>query len=204
MAKSKSAYSIPGKQGKFDTHIIVVWVDNEAGVLANQVIVWDRFQRHLIDAGFSINIGGKDRQCFATDSSGIGYDQEVFYETEEDISSRREKGLLKSFYSRIITQMATVIINVPVFKHNGITGLSGCLKNLAFGSVNNTSRFHSNPLNCDPAISEIFAHTVIKDKLVLIVVTSFGLPFLIFFFDRIFFSLTTPTENPAISNFPFA
>ena len=34
MAKSKSAYSVPGKQGKFDTHIIVVWVDNEAGVLA--------------------------------------------------------------------------------------------------------------------------------------------------------------------------
>ena len=34
MAKSRSAYSIPGKQGKFDTHIIVVWVDNEPGVLA--------------------------------------------------------------------------------------------------------------------------------------------------------------------------
>ena len=34
MVKAKSAYSIPGKQGKFDTHIIVVWVDNEAGVLA--------------------------------------------------------------------------------------------------------------------------------------------------------------------------
>ena len=34
MAKSKSAYSTPGKQGKLDTHIIVVWVDDEAGVLA--------------------------------------------------------------------------------------------------------------------------------------------------------------------------
>ena len=34
MAKSKSAYSVPGKQGKLDTHIIVVWVDDEAGVLA--------------------------------------------------------------------------------------------------------------------------------------------------------------------------
>ena len=34
MAKSKSAYSDPGKKGKLDTHIIVVWVDNEAGVLA--------------------------------------------------------------------------------------------------------------------------------------------------------------------------
>ena len=37
MIKSKSAYSIPGKKQKFDTHIIVVWVDNEAGVLARVV-----------------------------------------------------------------------------------------------------------------------------------------------------------------------
>jgi len=37
MASSKSAYSTPGKQGKYDTHIIVVWVDNEAGVLARVV-----------------------------------------------------------------------------------------------------------------------------------------------------------------------
>ncbi len=37
MNKSKSAYSIPGKKGKLDTHIIVVWVDNEAGVLARVV-----------------------------------------------------------------------------------------------------------------------------------------------------------------------
>ena len=37
MNKPKSAYSIPGKLGKMDTHIIVVWVDNEAGVLARVV-----------------------------------------------------------------------------------------------------------------------------------------------------------------------
>ena len=34
MPKSKSAYSVAGKKEKLDTHIIVVWVDNEAGVLA--------------------------------------------------------------------------------------------------------------------------------------------------------------------------
>ena len=34
MTNSRSAYSTPGKQGKLDTHIIVVWVDNETGVLA--------------------------------------------------------------------------------------------------------------------------------------------------------------------------
>ena len=37
MVNPKSAYSIPTKKGKFDTHIFVVWVDNEAGVLARVV-----------------------------------------------------------------------------------------------------------------------------------------------------------------------
>ena len=37
MANSKSAYSVAGKKQKFDTHIIVVWVDNESGVLARVV-----------------------------------------------------------------------------------------------------------------------------------------------------------------------
>ncbi|RPG98958.1 MAG: acetolactate synthase small subunit [Candidatus Pelagibacter sp. TMED118] len=37
MPKSKSAYSTAGKKGKLETHIIVVWVDNEAGVLARVV-----------------------------------------------------------------------------------------------------------------------------------------------------------------------
>ena len=37
MAKFKSAYSEPTKLGKEDYHIIVVWVDNEAGVLARVV-----------------------------------------------------------------------------------------------------------------------------------------------------------------------
>ena len=37
MAKSKSAYSTPTKLGKIDTHIIVVWVDNEASVLSRVV-----------------------------------------------------------------------------------------------------------------------------------------------------------------------
>ena len=34
MPKSKSAYSTPGKIGKLERHILVIWVDNEAGVLA--------------------------------------------------------------------------------------------------------------------------------------------------------------------------
>ncbi len=37
MTKSKSAYSEPRKFGKSEYHIIVVWVDNEAGTLARVV-----------------------------------------------------------------------------------------------------------------------------------------------------------------------
>ena len=37
MPKSKSAYSTPTKIGKLDTNIFVIWVDNEAGVLARVV-----------------------------------------------------------------------------------------------------------------------------------------------------------------------
>ena len=37
MGKSKSAYSEPTKLGKEDHHIIVVWVDNESGVLARVI-----------------------------------------------------------------------------------------------------------------------------------------------------------------------
>ena len=37
MANLKSAYSLSNKKEKLSTHIIVVWVDNEAGVLARVV-----------------------------------------------------------------------------------------------------------------------------------------------------------------------
>jgi acetolactate synthase-1/3 small subunit len=37
MQKSKSAYSFSTKKQKTDTYIFVVWVDNEAGVLARVV-----------------------------------------------------------------------------------------------------------------------------------------------------------------------
>ena len=141
-----------------------------AGVLRNQIIIWDRFESHLINAGYEINQSDRGVRCFASDSQGVGYDDEVFYETEKDVRVRRENGSIVSRYTNLLTKELTVVINVPVMKHHGIAGVSGCLKNLAFGSVDNTHRFHSNPLNCNPAIADIYAHTVLKDKVVLNIV----------------------------------
>ena len=62
MAKSKSAYSIPGKKGKLDTHIIVVWVDNEAGKTIHDSIA---DIREAIDFCISISfLDSELRICF--------------------------------------------------------------------------------------------------------------------------------------------
>ncbi len=159
---------------RLSTHRIIVdkIIDGlyGTGVLKNQIVIWDRFESHLIDAGYEINQSDRGVRCFASDSEGVGYDDEVFYETEKDVVVRRENESIVSRYTKLLTQELTVVINVPVMKHHGIAGVSGCLKNLAFGSVDNTYRFHSNPLNCNPAIADIFAHTVLKDKVVLNIV----------------------------------
>ena len=163
---------LAGKQ--FSTRRIVVDKIIEglygAGVLNNQIVIWDRFEAHLINAGFKINRTDQGVRVYASDSPDVGYDDAVFYETKKDSIVRRENGSKKSRYSKIVTRDIDVIINVPVMKHHAMTGVSGCLKNLAFGSVDNTRRFHPSPLHGDPAIAEIFDHEILRDKAVLNIV----------------------------------
>ena len=159
---------------ELSTHSIIVdkIVDGlyGAGVLRKQIIIWDRFEEHLLNAGYPIKQDEADVRTFASDTEGIGYDDEVFYESEKDSVARRENESTLSRYSRIVTQQVDVLINVPVLKHHAMAGVSGCLKNLAFGSVDNTRRFHGKPIYCNPAIAEILEHKVLKKKLVLNIV----------------------------------
>ena len=159
---------------ELSTHSIIVDKIVEglygAGVLRKQIIIWDRFEEHLLNAGYPIKQDEADVRTFASDTEGIGYDDEVFYESEKDSVARRENESTHSRYSRIVTQQVDVLINVPVLKHHAMAGVSGCLKNLAFGSVDNTRRFHGKPLYCNPAIAEILEHKVLKEKLVLNIV----------------------------------
>lgn len=159
---------------ELSTHSIIVDKIVEglygAGVLRKQIIIWDRFEAHLLNAGYPIKQDEADVRTFASDTEGIGYDDEVFYESEKDSVARRENESTLSRYSRIVTQQVDVLINVPVLKHHAMAGVSGCLKNLAFGSVDNTRRFHGKPIYCNPAIAEILEHKVLKEKLVLNIV----------------------------------
>lgn len=49
----------------------------------------------------------------------------------------------RSFMSRLVTEKLTKIINVPNMKDHGASGVTGCLKNVAYGSFSNVARSHA-------------------------------------------------------------
>lgn len=134
-----------------------------AGVKENNIIVWDRFSYHLIKAGFPLNQGSSGVRCYGTEPTA-GYDKNIYYESLDDEYSLRQDDGARSLFSTIVTQHVTAIINVPVMKDHGIAGVTLCLKNLAFGAINNTPRFHPSPYFCDPASAEVCALPILRDK----------------------------------------
>jgi uncharacterized protein (DUF362 family) len=72
-----------------------------------------------------------------------------------------------SYFSKICTQHVTKIINVPILKNAGPT-VTLCLKNLAFGSISNTSRLHKQLWA--ETCAEVPAFAPLRDKVVLNIV----------------------------------
>ena len=134
-----------------------------AGVKENNIIVWDKEEKYLLEADYFINTSEKGVRCYATEPTA-GYDKDVFYETDEDEPDLREEDDTRSLFSNIVTKHVTAIINVPVMKDHPITGVTLCLKNITFGSVNNAPRFHPDPFYGDPMIAEVYSHPMLKGK----------------------------------------
>ena len=49
----------------------------------------------------------------------------------------------RSNLMRLVSERVTKIVNVPNMKDHGATGVTGCLKNLAYGSFSNVARTHA-------------------------------------------------------------
>lgn len=141
--------------GNLSTQVPVVMaiVDGliKAGVTPGDIIIWDRTDRELRNAGFTISTGTGSVRCFGT----TGYESR-----ENDINGTRFK------LSKILTEEIDVLINVPLMKHHGSSGVTMSLKN-HYGSINNPGNQHQN--SCDPHIANINSHNVIKSKTKLIV-----------------------------------
>jgi uncharacterized protein (DUF362 family) len=139
--------------GKGSTHPELVEGISErlkqVGIKANNIVIWDRFNSDLEDAGFKIRTGGNNERCFGNDAIGFEQDLEVF-------------GLAGSRVCKTVTRICDGIINLPVLKDHGIAGVTISLKNL-FGAIHNPHKYHLNI--GDPYIADVFMLPSIRKKI---------------------------------------
>jgi len=123
-----------------------------AGVPAENIIIWDRFDMELARAGFKLNKSGRGVQCRGTnaDRTGSGYQSEV-----------EESGKIGSCFSRIVAEEVDVLICVPVLKDHSLAGVTLGLKNF-YGAIHNPNKYHDQ--NCDPYVVDVVSHRFIAPK----------------------------------------
>jgi uncharacterized protein (DUF362 family) len=120
------------------------------GIRDNNVVVWDRTNREIKDAGYKLNSGGTAFQVYGTDTAGAGYGNEP--------TIHREIG---SLFSKIQTDFATASVSLAVLKDHGLAGVTAGMKNY-FGAIHNPNKYHDDA--CDPFVAELFESPPIKAK----------------------------------------
>jgi uncharacterized protein (DUF362 family) len=121
----------------------------EAGIKANDIVVWDRDSDELEHAGFHVSTSGNRVQCFGTDR--VDYEPELV--THGSVGSR---------LSKILTQRCNVLINVPVLKDHDGAGVTIALKNM-YGVIHNPNKYHPN--GCNPYIADLNMLPEIRTKI---------------------------------------
>lgn len=135
------------------------------GIDENNIIVWDRSEKQMRGCGFSINTSKRGVRYYAGNSVRDRFDKKAFYESKFDNPEDRKKGRTISYIYKIITEECDKVINMPILKHHGLSGVTLCLKNMAYGFSENNSRFHG-PKHIGPFISDICALPEIKEKVI--------------------------------------
>jgi len=142
----------------------------EFGIKKNNIIVWDRFEKHMTDCEFEFNTTGEGVRCYGTITTeqliSDRLDKDAVYSSENDNPEKREEGGADSYFSKIFTQECDKIINMPILKDHGLCGVTLSLKNLAYGLCENNARFHG-PAHIGPFIADFCALPEVREKVVL-------------------------------------
>ena len=104
----------------------------------NNIIIWDRTNYDLINAGYTMNTGTTGVRCFGTNQSGVGY----------SLPALNVNGIT-SYTSVIFSQYIDYLINLPVIKDHSFSGATLTLKS-HYGSISNPGSLHYS--YCDPYI----------------------------------------------------
>ncbi len=123
-----------------------------ADVPAENVVIWDRFDVELAQAGFTLNKSGRGVQCRGTDGDAAGSGYQATIESSGEIGSS---------FSRIVAEQVDALICVPVLKDHNLAGASLGMKNF-YGAIHNPNKYHDH--NCDPYIVDVVSHRFIRPK----------------------------------------
>jgi hypothetical protein len=170
---------------------VVAWLTAN-GIPHGNIILWDRFDDMLKEAGFTAErfpgVRIESLQTMAEDGkpwknekgehpSAANFDLEAYY-FAKGVEGRGVKGYDNddayanqhvftgeySYFGKLVTKRLTKIINLAAFKNTG-NGVSMATKNLGYGAICNTGRLHQ-PLFFK-VCTEVLAAPWVRDKLVL-------------------------------------
>jgi uncharacterized protein (DUF362 family) len=101
--------------------------------------------------------------------SGYDPDEYVTMELVGRGQAPKDDRTRRSHLGLLVTRRVSKLILLPVLKDHGSAGVTGALKNMSHGLVNNVERSHSAPdLNvCNQFIPEVVSHPIIREKCVL-------------------------------------
>ena len=139
----------------------VVRALNDVGIPNKSIVVYDRNSNQLEVNGYhalvppGVRVLGLDRRG--------GYDRNVF--CEMDCFGERET---RSYLATLVSSEVTKIVNLPCLKEHNASGVTGCLKNLSYGSFDNVARTHANTKTwTDPAIAVMCTARPLRSRSVL-------------------------------------
>ncbi|MGC8643589.1 MAG: DUF362 domain-containing protein, partial [Isosphaeraceae bacterium] len=176
----------PLAHSSFELVIEVIEGLKAAGVKSKDIFVYDRYRGEFMGAGYhkilpsDIRWGGLtpdggdqfqvDFPSFRNDPIA-GYDPDAFVWMDlmpygDDPKDDRK---YRSHLGKLVTKVVNKIVGLPVLKDHGSAGVTGALKNMSHGSVNNVARSHSNTFTnvCNQFIPQVASHPIIRSKYVL-------------------------------------
>jgi hypothetical protein len=121
----------------------------EAGVLAEQIVLFDRSDGELKARGYTVNADGPGVRC----RGARGWEQPA---TVAGTTQRVHDVLLS----------CDALINLPPLKQHGTSGFTSAMKN-HYGTIDRPGQLHAG--QCDPGIPELNALPIFREKTRLIV-----------------------------------
>jgi uncharacterized protein (DUF362 family) len=136
------------------------------GVPSRNIVVYDRYSYEMDMGSYQVLLPTEVRIVGIQDaftSAGAGYEPTLY--CDANFFGEWET---RSYMSSIVAHEVTKIINVPTMKDHSASGVTGALKNLAYGTFNNVARTHQAPYTfTNPVIGLLCTVEPLRSKSVL-------------------------------------